>query len=72
LESKAEVASSKIIILGFLIKALAMEILWRCPPLILQPLYPMMLEKPSGNLVLSFRNYIQPALSAEISISYTL
>ena len=48
-ESKAEVASSKTKILGFLIKALAIAILCFCPPDNLIPLSPTNVFNSSGN-----------------------
>jgi hypothetical protein len=47
--SKAEVASSKIRILGFLARALAIEILCFCPPDKKLPLVPTDLRNPCGS-----------------------
>mmetsp|Transcript_12380 Transcript_12380/g.26097 ORF Transcript_12380/g.26097 Transcript_12380/m.26097 type:complete len:92 (-) Transcript_12380:2095-2370(-) len=48
-ESSALVASSRRIILGFVIKALAIEIRCFCPPDSCEPSSPAMVSYPSGN-----------------------
>ena len=48
-ESSAEVASSKINILGLCISTRAIEILCLWPPLRVEPLYPITVSNPEGN-----------------------
>lgn len=59
-ESRELVASSRINILGFLIKALAIAILCLYPPLSSSPFGPTLVLNPSGNLSLSKTNSETP------------
>lgn len=68
-ESKAEVASSNIKILGFLISALAIAIRCFWPPLKLAPFYPITVSNRYGNSVLLFKNYKHPAFTEAIYTS---
>lgn len=68
-------ASSKISILGFLIKALAIAILCFYPPDSLTPLSPTIVSKPSGNIYLletnsyAFANFIALSISSYVYVS---
>ena len=55
--SKAEVASSKINIFGFINKALAIAILCFCPPDNLLPLVPTLYSNPFGKLLINSDTY---------------
>ena len=54
-ESSAEVASSNIRICGFLIKALAMAILWRSPPESAMPRSPTIVLNLLGNALIKLK-----------------
>ena len=65
--SSALVASSKIITSGFLIIALAIEILCLCPPESLSPCSPMFVSSPSGSFFITASRFA--ALIAALSFA---